>query len=81
VVGSCVFVTSLSIILAHRFMFGLMPVFDLDREATIPAGYTALLLLSSAVLLILIARIERLQGGEAVVLLVDLVARVRLPGR
>ena len=64
VVGSCVFVTSLSIVLGRPFMFGLMPVFDLDREATIPAGYTALLLLSSAILLILVARIERLQGDQ-----------------
>jgi hypothetical protein len=64
VVGSCVFVTSLSIVLGRPSMFGLMPVFDLDREATIPAGYTALLLLSSAILLILVARIERLQGDQ-----------------
>jgi hypothetical protein len=64
VVGSCVLVTSLSIILERPYLLGLVPMFDLDREATIPAGYSALLLLGSAVLLVLVARVERLQGEQ-----------------
>jgi hypothetical protein len=59
VIGSCVFVTSLAISLEHRSMFGVAPIFDLNREASIPAAYSALLLLSSAILLMLIAGIER----------------------
>jgi hypothetical protein len=64
VVGSCVLVTSLSIVLGRPSMFGLGPIFDLNREASIPAGYSALLLLSSAILLALIARIERSREGR-----------------
>lgn len=59
VVGSCVLVTSLSIVLGRRSLYGVVPIFDLDREASIPAGYSALLLLAAAVLLALIASIER----------------------
>ena len=59
VIGSCVLVTSLSIVFRRSSMFGVAAIFDLSREASIPTGYSALLLLTSAVLLALIARIER----------------------
>jgi hypothetical protein len=35
-IGSCVLVTSLAITLEHRSMFRLAPIFDLNREASIP---------------------------------------------
>ena len=51
VVGSCVLVTSLSITLGSPSMYGLAPIFDLGREASVPAGYSAPLLLAAALLL------------------------------
>jgi hypothetical protein len=45
-------------------MYGMVPIFDLGREASVPAGYSALLLLTAAGLLALIARIERSREGR-----------------
>jgi hypothetical protein len=64
VVGACVLVTSLSIALGSPTMYGLAPIFDLGREASVPAGYSALLLLAAAILLALIAGIERPREGR-----------------
>jgi hypothetical protein len=64
VVGSCVLVTSLSITLGSPSMYGLAPIFDLGREASVPAGYSALLLLAAALLLALAASVERSREGR-----------------
>jgi hypothetical protein len=64
VVGACVLVTSLSIVLGSPYLYGLAPIFDLGREASVPAGYSALLLLAAALLLALVAGIERSREGR-----------------
>ncbi len=64
VVGACVLVASLSIVLGSPSMYGVVPIFDLGREASVPAGYSALLLLAAAGLLALVAGIERSRQGR-----------------
>jgi hypothetical protein len=64
VLGACVLVTSLSIALGAPYLHGLAPIFDLGREASVPAGYSALLLLAAAFLLALVAGIERSREGR-----------------
>ena len=64
VVGACVLVTSLSIVLGSPSMYGVAPIFDLGREASVPAGYSALLLLAAALLLALAAWVERSREGR-----------------
>jgi hypothetical protein len=63
VVGACVLVASLSIVLGSPSMYGVVPIFDLGREASVPADYSALLLLAAAGLLALVAGIERSRQG------------------
>ena len=81
VVGACVCVTSLSIFLGRPSMFGLGPLFDMNREANIPAVYSALLLLAAAALLALIARLERSRKAGFSHYWAVLAVRIRLPIR
>jgi hypothetical protein len=59
VVGACVVVSSLSILLGRPSLFGLARLFDLNQEFNIPSLYSGLLLLGAAVLLFVVATIER----------------------
>jgi hypothetical protein len=59
VAGACVLVTSLSILLERPSLFGMARIFDLNAESSIPSVYSGLLLLGAAILLLVIARIER----------------------
>ena len=48
----------------HDYMFGLVRLFDVDEEANLPTLFSTLLLFSAGVLLALISRAEKAEGGR-----------------